>query len=343
MFWLGELADRLHPRRGISLALAVLGAGALCVALAPAAAWLLAGLFLLRLGGQGLTGHLAIVTAARHGGAMRGRIVATAVLGFILAEATLPLLVTTLPALAHWRWTWGGVAALVFVAAIPGMRRLAAPLPGLAPPSEASANDVPAMNRLGLLRQPVFLAALLVLLTAPFVVTAVFLHQGTLAEAKGWPVVLVATGFLAFAVTQAGSTWLAGRWIDRFGSFSLMRIYLLPLGLGLLALGALEGAPALWLMFCGLGISAGANGVVAGSVWAEAFGTQRLGLVRGVYAALMVISTAISPALFGLGITAGIPIPAMGLGAAIYAAAVPPLAVAWINRVRASASASAPR
>jgi MFS family permease len=334
MFWLGGLADRLHPRNAISVSLGLLAAGAACVAAAPVAAMLFGGLVLLRLGGQGLTGHIAIVAAARHGGARRGRIVAIAVFGFILAEATLPLLVTTLPGLDHWRWTWSLVAALVLAGAVPAMRRLAAPLPQQPPPETAPAGEAPAPGRLALLRDPLFLAALLIVLTTPFVVTALFLHQGTIAEIRGWRPAEIALGFLVFALSQVGSIWLAGAWIDRFGSFSLMRFYLLPAAFGLLALATVDGRAALWLMFGGLGLSAGANGVVAGAVWVEAFGTRRLGMVRGVYAALMVISTAVSPALLGLGIAAGASIPFLAVGAAAYAAIVPPLAVARINKAR---------
>jgi MFS family permease len=334
MFWLGEIADRLHPGRAISVSLGVLAAGALCVAVAPIAGVLFAGLFLLRLGGQGLTGHIAIVTPARHGGARRGRIIATAVFGFILAEATLPLLITSVPAQAQWRWTWAFVAALVALAALPAMRTLAAPLPSQPPPEPTPAGAPRPFGRMDLLRDPLFLAALMVVLTTPFVVTALFLHQGSIAEIRGWRAPEVALGFLLFATSQVGSIWLAGNWIDKFGSFSLMRVYLLPAALGLIALGAFDGRAALWLMFGGLGVSAGASGVVSGSIWVEAFGTRRLGMVRGVYAAVMVIATAVSPALFGLGIAAGISLTAMALGAAIYAAAAPPLAVAWIHRVR---------
>ena len=150
MFWLGALADRRHPRQAISISLAVVAGGAMCLALAPAAGWLLVGIFLLRLGGQGLTGHIAIVTAARHGGARRGRIIAIAVLGFILAEATLPFVITTLPALQHWRWTWGTVAGIVLVVALPAMRRIAAPLPDRAAEADAPTTTEATMTRASL-------------------------------------------------------------------------------------------------------------------------------------------------------------------------------------------------
>lgn len=323
MFWLGALADRLSPRQSITLSLVLLGAGALMIAAAPASIWLLPCLFLLRLGGQGLTGHIAIVAAARHGGARRGRSVATAAFGFILGEALLPLAVTAALGMIDWRWLWVAVGAFILGVAIPLMRMLAAPLPGRPPPDDAAAGPVGPTGRWRLLRDGRFVAALAVVLVAPFVVTAVFLHQGTLADARHWLPGQVATAFFGFAAFQAAATWLSGRLVDRIGSLGLMRAYLLPLGLGMLGLGFVEGTAGLWLLFCGLGLTAGSNAVVAGAVWVEVFGASRLGMVRGVYAGLMVVATAISPALLGLALAAGISLQSMALGTAAYVVAVP--------------------
>lgn len=326
MFWLGGLADRLSPRQAISVSLGLLGAGALLVALGPASAWLLPALFLLRLGGQGLTGHVAIVAAARHGGPRRGRSVATAAFGFILGEAFLPLVVTALLGLLDWRWLWAGVGCFVLVVALPLMRSLAAPLPGRTPAGDEPPGPGGPSGRWQLLLDRRFRAALSVVLVAPFVVTAVFLHQGTLMEAKSWRPADVATAFLGFAAFQAVATWLSGRLVDRIGSLGLMRMYLMPLGLGILALGYVDGSASLWMLFCGLGLTAGSNAVVAGAVWVEVFGASRLGMVRGVYAGLMVLATAVSPALLGLAVARGVPLRLMALGTLAYVVLVPVLA-----------------
>lgn len=323
MFWLGGLADRLAPSRAITVSLLTLAAGALLVALGQGPGWLLPGLFLLRLGGQGLTGHIAIVAAARHGGHRRGRSVATAALGFILAEALLPLGVVAALGLVDWRVPWLAIAAFLLIAAIPLMRLLGTPLAGRAEAAESIPPHAAPTGRLQTLGDRRFRAALMVILVAPFVVTALFLHQGTLAEARGWQPRDVAAAFLGFAGFQAVSTWMSGRLVDRIGSLGLMRAYLLPLGLGVLALGFLHGTAGLWLLFCGLGLSAGANAVVAGALWVEVFGTLRLGMIRGMYAGLMVVATAVSPALLGLALANGISVQAIAVGTAAYVAAVP--------------------
>lgn len=324
MFWLGGLADSLQLRRAITLALGLLAAGALLVALAQSVWMLLLGLFCLRLGGQGLAGHLAIVAAARHA-RRRGRGIATAAFGFILGEALLPWLVVAALLRVPAPWVWFGAVVLVLGLALPALRWLAAPLPRAA--RLAAGAIAPArLRRRNLVRTPVFLAALSVVLISPFVVTAVFLHQGTLAALKGWTPAGVASAFTGFAATQAVATWLAGRWVDRHGAGRVLRIYLWPVGLAMLLLAFAPPAWALWGLFLGLGLTAGGNSVVSGALWADVFGTDNLGLVRGVYTGFMVMTTAISPLLLGLALERGFSLATLAMGVAAYVALVPWLA-----------------
>ena len=329
MFWLGALADRLTIRRAITLALGILGLGTLLMALANGPLLLLLGLFCLRLGGQGLTGHMAIVTATRYA-RHRGRSIATATLGFILGEALLPLGVTAMLGLTSWRWVWAGAAVLVLLVALPALRMTARHLPRL--PAHLDAQGVPMtrLRRRQLLRKPTFYAVLSVVLVSPFVVTAVFLHLGALSTLRNWSALQVAQGFIGFAVAQAASTWLAGRWVDQRSIVTVFRLYLLPLAVGLL-LGAL--APShmtLWALFLGLGATAGANNVVSASLWAEIFGVENLGLVRGVHTGLMVIATAVSPIALGLALEATTSLSTLAGGVALYAVLVPGFAARWL-------------
>jgi MFS family permease len=321
MFWLGQLADRWPMRWLVCVALAVLAVGALLVAVVAGPTGLLIAFFCLRLGGQGLASHLAIVAAARHG-LQRGRSLSIAVLGFVAGEAVLPLAVAGLLGLIDWRWVWAVVAALVSLFALPALQHLAATLPVAAPYAGARPSP-PSIGRRQLLASPVFLAALSILLVSPFVVTAIFLHQGTLAAQRGWTIEMVAMGFLAFAVVQGGATWATGRWIDRVGALSILRTYLLPLAVGTLMLAYAPPFLALWATFVGLGLTAGANSVVAGALWVELFGTQSLGLVRGVYAAFAVLATALSPVLLGHALQAEVQLTSIAIGVALYATLVP--------------------
>ena len=123
------------------------------------------------------------------------------------------------------------------------------------------------MRRVTLFRHGGFLRVLAVVLVPPIVVTAVFLHQGTLAERLGWALSDVASGFVLFAAIQGVFAFAGGRLIDRFSARALLRFSLLPAGLGLLSLSLVSPQLALWLMFAGVGMTAGLNGVISGAVW----------------------------------------------------------------------------
>lgn len=328
MFWLGAIADHLTLRRAISITMALLAAGCALLGLTKGVAGLFAGLFILRLAGQGLAGHLAVVAAGRYAVARRGRAVAMATYGFILGEAVLPPAVAAAMGWLDWREIWLCAAALIALLALPSLFGLAGPLLGRVEPGEADSDDVDdsVRSRRSLFVNGRFLRVLGVALVSPFVVTALFLHQGGLAERLGWPLAGVASGFVLFAAMQALAAFAGGRLVDRFSARSLLRFYLLPLGIGVLGLGLLPPEPAMWFMFAGLGLTAGVNGVVCGAVWVELFGTERLGMIRGVYAALMVVSTAVGPVVLGLLFDRGVSLQAMGLALLAYVVFVP----AWL-------------
>jgi MFS family permease len=301
MFWLGAIADYLTLRRAIVLTMSLLAVGATIVGFAPGIVGLFIGLVLLRLAGQGLAGHLAVVAAARYAVKRRGRAVAMASYGFIAGEASLPPLVAGLMGWLAWRQVWWLAAATLVFVAVPLLVTLARPLSGRDPAGETTtaSNPTGPMTRRKLFVHGRFLRVLAVVLVSPLVVTALFLHQSSLAERLAWSLPAVASGFVLFAAMQGLAAFAGGRLIDRFSACTLLRFYLLPLGLGVAALGVLPPAPAMWVMFAGLGLTAGINGVVSGAVWVELFGTERLGMIRGVYASLMVLSTAAGPVLLG--------------------------------------------
>lgn len=332
MFWLGAVADRISLPRAALLALGCmsLGAGLLATALHPL--MLLPAFLLLRLGGQGLCGHIAIVAAARHADARRGRALSIAAFGFIVGEALWPLVITASLDLMPWRAVWTVTAGVLLLVGLPLLAGLSRPLP---PPVRVTSDaQTPSLRRIALLRTPRFLAALTVVLLPPFIITALFFHQSSIGGIKGWSLADIAPAFAIFAVAQAVANWLTGRAIDRIGSVAVLRYQILPLVPALLALVWLPPAAGPWLVFALLGMMSGANQVNAGALWAELFGTQHMGKVRGVAAAIMVLATAVAPALLGLALDAGIPMAAWSLPVALYAAVVPLLASRMITRHR---------
>lgn len=336
MFWLGGLADRFALRQAIGAVLILLAVGAALVALAPVAWLLLPGLFLVRLAGQGLMGHLGVVAAGRYAVRRRGRALAMVSYGFILGEACLPPLVASLLTDHDWRTIWLAASLLIVVIALPLMLWLARPLTGnpAAAPSDVI-DTSPILSRRKVLVHGAFVRVLLVVLVPPVLVTALFLHQGTIAERQGWAPVEVGRAFILFAAAQAAASFLGGRLIDRFSARALLRAELVPAAAAVLALAALDPGISLWLMFAGLGLTAGLNSVISAAIWVELFGTRQLGMIRGVYAALMVLGTAAGPVLLGGLLDAGVTLGQFGTAVAVYIGLVPLLAVPGIGHPHA--------
>ena len=59
------------------------------------------------------------------------------------------------------------------------------------------------------------------------------------------------------------------------------------------------------------GITNGSYATVTTSLLAEAYGTERLGSIRATAASVMVVSTALSPLIFGVLVDAGMPVDAL--------------------------------
>lgn len=326
MFWIGSVADHFALRRVAVFVAVLLATGAVTVAAAGSSLPFAVGLFMLRLGGQGLLGHLAVVAAGRYATVRRGRAMAMASYGFILGEALFPFAVALALESLDWRTVWWGLAGAAIVLIAPVLYGLARPLVGDPAAEAGGAPDEARVGRARLLIDPAFLRVLLVVLVPPVVVTALFLHQAAIAQRQDWALLAVGQGFTLFAATQFLASFAAGRLIDRFGARSLLRVELLPLAAGVLALGWLPAGQALWAMFVGLGLTAGVNTVLAAAVWVELYGTRQLGLVRGVFMAVMVVSTALGPIALGLLLDAGVSLRAIGLAIAVWVLLVPPMA-----------------
>lgn len=306
LIWFGRQMDTIELGRyviGVVLGLAL---SAILLATASSLPWVFLALCGLRLCGQGLMGHIAITSMARHFTHRRGRAVAIATLGFPLGEALLPAALVAVSAYLDRRETWWLIGAAILGVVLPtllwslkGYRQrypLQEDAPHVAPEKEA----VTEWNTARVVRDPTFYRILPILLGLPFALTAVFINQAYIAAEKGWQMTLLATGLLVFAVSRIGGSLVIGGLIDRFGSIALLALALMPLSLGLLGV-ALGTHPFWWLAFMALaGISTGANGALSGTIWAELYGQRHLGAIRSLYQALMVLAAGLAPLIIGV-------------------------------------------
>ncbi len=325
LLWVGRLYDRLDLRLYLAGAVGILAAGCLLLSVAGGAAGLVAALFLLRLGGQGLMGHIAITTMAQrfHGG--RGKAVSLAAMGFPLAEAVFPAVAVAALTLLDWRDLWQLSAAAVVGLFLPLLLVLLGGGGGgggeTAP--AGSAGTHPDWSLREVVGDWRFLLLLPGAVAPPFVVTVVLFHQVPMALHKGWSTELVASGLALFAAGHVTGLLAAGPLVDRW---SARRVFLpaqLPMAGAMAVLAAFHApwAALLWPGLLGLGLGLAATALTP--LLVERYGLLHLGAIRALVQALMILSTAIGPPLFGWLLDTGMDTTALAaaIGLGVVAAA----------------------
>lgn len=299
--YLGRWIDHL-PLKQYSLYVAV---GLLTASLVMAFAWhivlLYAGILLLRLNGQGLSGHTAQTAMARYFIVERGKALSISSLGYPFGEGVFPVLIAGMLTVLSWRMTWGIFAlvlGLLFIPLILGIlngsdtNRL----------DEYSARKRESGKTQGygeILNDRRFWLLVPAVLLPAFWATALFLYQVSVAGQLGWTSALIASAFVAFAGFRILGSLGIGPLIDRWNAQTLFPFYLLPFGAGLVLAYWHPGNWSAFVYMALLGITMGIGSNIKSALWAELYGTEVVGTVRSLFSSLMVFSTALSPFLIG--------------------------------------------
>lgn len=324
LLWAGGMIDRVDLRLfGGLVLLGIAGASALAAATAGPV-MLVAALFCLRFFGQGLASHTAVTAVARYAyPKVRGRSVSLAALGFPAGEAVWPAVAVALIAVIGWRWTYVGAALLAVGVYLPLAMVLLAShgrrhTDLLARTEEGGGDAMRQWTRREVIGDPTFLWSMAAVLAPSFIVTGILFHQVHLTETKGWDLGVFAAGYVAYAACQIAVALVTGPAIDRVGARRVARFYLTPLvgGLVLLSQSDAVWAGLFFLAMCGA--TSGASSTLLGTLWAEIYGVRHLGAIRALVTACTVVSSALSPAMMGWALDAGVSIEAIALICAVY-------------------------
>lgn len=308
MIWAGGLTDRFRARSLGAIVLLALAASCAFMAINPYAALLPVAIYLLRLTGQGMASHIAVVAMARWFVAGRGRALAVASLGFAVGEACLPMIFVALLGVFGWRPLWL-VAAIVAILGIPVLWRL---LREERTPQSMAEDDASFgmsrrhWNRAQALRHPLFWFMVPALLGPSAFNTAFFFNQVHYAEIKGWSHLSLVSLFPLYTAVAIAATLISGQLIDRFGTARLIPWYQLPMVVAFLLFGLASSAPLIVAGFLFLGLTTGANSSLPSAFWAEFYGTRFIGSIKAMAAAVMVFGSAIGPGITGVLIDAGV-------------------------------------
>jgi len=275
--WSGKLIDRV-PLRAYASAVAVLLAIACAgAALTFSVVSLAVAIFLLRQAGQGLASHVSVTTMARYFERDRGRAIAIATLGFSVGEALLPFAAVAAIAAFGWRVSYGALAIVVVLVLLPTIAwtlRKPPRVESLDAEAASGKKKVQSFTRREVLRDARFYLLLPGVVTPALVVTAMFFHHLTLADAKGWSHAWITGNYAVFAASGTITALFCGPLIDRIGAVRLVPLMLVPMIASLLAVAAIDHEAAVWLYLGLLGVSIGIAHTAVTAMWAELYGVD---------------------------------------------------------------------
>ena len=288
------------------------------------------GLFGVRHIGQGLCSHTAITAMSRAYEKFRASATAVAQLGYAGGEAVLPLASVWLTLWFGWQGGWVLLGGLLLLLGLPALLYLSAGEPDWRSALQSEQGAGVQQDRAAVLHDARFYLLLPVYTAPAFLLTGMFFHHSALAESRGWTLADVAYGFVIYALSKVVCSLLAGALVDRYTALRLMPLTALPLmaAFGVVALPALlqpGAALVAWFVLCGVAI--GFIVPASSALWPELFGTRHLGSIRSLTSGIGILSTAIAPVLFGVGIDAGLGFGEIGGLSLIYLAVTALLAL----------------
>ena len=302
MIWAGGLTDKFRVRTLGPAVLLLLAFACLLMAFNPYAWFLPIVIFALRLSGQGMTTHIALVAMARWFVAARGRALSISALGFSVGQAVLPIIFVMLLGVMDWRILWI-FAAFISLAGVPLLIRLLRQ--ERTPQSMANENpsfgmDARFWTRIDAIRHPLFWCMVPSILGPSAFNTAFFFHQVHFAGLKDISHVTLVAQFPLYTAVSVGAMLLSGWGLDKVGTPRLIPFFQVPMIAAFIVFGLAENLYGIVIGFVMLGLTAGASTTLPSAFWAEFYGTKYIGSVKALAAAVMVLGSAIGPGITGL-------------------------------------------
>lgn len=336
MIWSGGLTDVMRVRHLGPIVLAALAASCLFMALNPWVALLPVVIFCLRFTGQGMSTHIAAVAMSRWFMANRGKALSVASLGFSVGEACYPILVVSLLLFFSWQSVWilaAGVAAL----AVPALLWLL--VEERSPQSSATEGQSLGMSgrhwsRNQALRHPLFWFMIPALLGQSAFNTAFFFLQVHFAEIKGWEHLQLVAMFPVYTLVSIAAMILSGILLDKLDTTRLIPYFQLPMIVAFLIFAFGQSLIAALVGFIFLGLSSGANATLPNAFWAEFYGTKHLGSIKAAAAAVMVLGSAIGPAVTGVLLDYDLPLDTQYVAVSVFFGFSSLMMWAGVKRVR---------
>jgi MFS family permease len=300
--FLGKKLDKVRLNFYSFFTVAIFSVGSMFLLFNENIIFLFIGLFLMRLMGQSTLGLTASTTIAKVFGQFRGRAQSIIVLGKNVSESFLPILVISILGV-H-----GLEGAVVFF--VISMLLVYLPVSqflllknnnfntNLYNESEQVLNERKVFlkkNENDFFHDIRFYLLCIANMVLPFVMTAFFYEQYFFSDYKNWSKDLLGISYIGFSFSQIILIIISGYWVDKISAKKVSSYSLIPILCGWLIMRFMgsEYSSVIFLALCGMSIALRSS--ISLALYAEFFGTHKLGQIKGIDSMMMVLSTSIAP------------------------------------------------
>jgi len=306
LIWLGKKIDDLKLFNYSFLVVIFLSLAALFFSFVNGLIFLVIGIFFLRLSGQGLMAHTASVAISRFFDRSRGKALSYVWVGMSFGEFLLPIIIVYFLTFIYWRNLWQGFAVIIILL-LPIFTYLTIKEISIFSRENKNGDNVnknidtiKSWTRREVLKDLKFYSILPAMLASSFIITGIVINQTFIIESKDWGKFAIAKSFMIYSLLTVATLFLSGFLVDKLTSRKIFPLLNVPLLISLIILVFFDHPTSAFVFMGFMGISNGLTNVLMSSFWAEIYGVNHLGSIKALTGSLMVFSTALATAVFGI-------------------------------------------
>ena len=326
LIWVGKKIDDLKLVNYSLLVVVFLSFAALFFSFVNGIILLAMGIFFLRLSGQGLMAHTASVSTSRFFNQSRGKALSYIWVGMSFGEFLLPIIIVYLLTFIYWRNLWQGFS-IIIILLLPIFAYLTVKEISIFSREKKNGDNdnkvidsIKSWTRSEVLKVLKFYTILPAMLASSFIITGIVINQTFIIESKDWGKFAMAQSFMIYSIFTVATLFFSGFLVDKFTSRKIFPLLNVPLLLSLIVLAIFDHSYTAFVFMGFMGISNGLTNVLMSSFWAEIYGVNYLGSIKALTGSLMVFSTALATAVFGILIDLGYSIENIAIFCSIYTA-----------------------
>jgi len=316
MIFVGQLLDRYSARLVLAIVTMLFGLVLIGMSRINSGIDAYLGFAAIRTLGQGAIMLITTTMVAMWFVRLRGRVMAIAIIGPALSQASFPPLIQYLINDFGWRDAWIALGIIVWVSLLAPVLILVRRSPeaiGLLPDGDikASLNNQSDLDSKSMIEEPKwtlgeairtrsFWLILFVGSTPSLISTAMTFHNESLLVNRGLNPELAAAVLATVAPASLAASFFIGYLSERLPNRYLLAVGQLFLAATMMFYFVMNKGWHAFIYGGLLGLSGGSNMVVNSVIWPNYYGRHRLGSIRGVVSSSMVAFAALGPLPFGL-------------------------------------------